>query len=218
MLGSVRLSASEFTSRPWRIHEVCNGFRVLDVWALPTPGEHGDFPRLLHLWSTFDATKTSPVVRGLFAIRWAVGRLLRLDRPEAGLGGRVRSLRDRMPAELPEQPMRLRRATSPFAGLYVTADEFAMEIANATVHGVLHIGWVADGPVHRGQMTVLVRPNGVLGHAYLAAIAPFRHLVVYPLMMRDIDRLWREPALPQGNSEDDDDERHDGAPDRGTGW
>jgi hypothetical protein len=41
-------------------------------------------------------------------------------------------------------------------------------------------------------MTVLVRPNGALGVAYLAAIAPFRHLMVYPLMMRDIGRAWRQ--------------------------
>jgi hypothetical protein len=41
-------------------------------------------------------------------------------------------------------------------------------------------------------MAVLVRPNGSLGVAYLSAIAPFRHLIVYPLMMRDIGRAWRD--------------------------
>jgi hypothetical protein len=28
----------------------------------------------------------------------------------------------------------------------------------------------------------------------MAAIAPFRHLVVYPRMIRDIGRAWRERA------------------------
>ena len=52
----------------------------------------------------------------------------------------------------------------PFTPLYVTDDEFALEIANQTVHGVMHVGWVPDGTGgHRGQMAVLVRPNGVLG-------------------------------------------------------
>ncbi len=83
----------------------------------------------------------------------------------------------------------------PFTPLYVTDDEFALEIANQTVHGVMHVGWVPDGTGgYRGQMAVLVKPNGVLGAAYMAAIAPFRHLVVYPLMMRDIGRAWRESA------------------------
>jgi len=41
-------------------------------------------------------------------------------------------------------------------------------------------------------MAVLVKPNGLLGIAYLAAIRPFRHLIVYPEMIRQIERTWRE--------------------------
>jgi hypothetical protein len=40
-------------------------------------------------------------------------------------------------------------------------------------------------------MAVLVKPNGLLGTAYMAAIRPFRHLIVYPLMMQQIEREWR---------------------------
>jgi hypothetical protein len=43
----------------------------------------------------------------------------------------------------------------------------------------------------RGQMAVLVKPNGLLGTGYMAAIRPFRHLIVYPAMMRQIERTWR---------------------------
>jgi Protein of unknown function (DUF2867) len=39
-----------------------------------------------------------------------------------------------------------------------------------------------------------VRPNGLLGAGYLAAIRPFRRLIVYPLMLRDIARKWPERA------------------------
>ena len=61
------------------------------------------------------------------------------------------------------------------------------EIVNRTMHGVMHIGWVPDqaGGYH-GQMAVLVKPNGLLGLVYMAAIAPFRHLIVYPPLMREI--------------------------------
>ena len=53
-------------------------------------------------------------------------------------------------------------------------------------------------------MAVLVKPNGLLGTAYMAAIMPFRHLIVYPPLMRDIGRDWRAsgpvraatPAIP----------------------
>ena len=193
MFGSALLDKTEHTLRPWRIHELAKDFQVLDVWALPTPGGARDFERLVELWSTFDAQRSSPVVRALFAIRWALGRALRLDRPEAGLGERVETLRDRLPVDLRGSPTGLVNEESPFRPLYLTDDEFAIEIANRTVHGVMHVGWVRNGGGDfRGQMAVLVRPNGGLGVAYLAAIAPFRHLVVYPLMMRDIGRAWRE--------------------------
>jgi len=185
------LGTAEHTARPWRIHEVTTDFHVLDVWALPTPGGPDDFGHLVRLMATLDPAQTSPVVRALFAIRWTIGRVFGLDRKETGLGTRVRRLRDRLPADLADTPSDF--DTHLFTPLFVTDDEFAMEIANQTVHGVMHVGWVPDGTGgHRGQMAVLVRPNGALGVAYLAAIAPFRHLVVYPLMMRDIGRVWRQ--------------------------
>ena len=195
MFGSAPLDKSEHTKRPWRIHDLAKDFQILDVWALPTPGGADDFAQLVDLWSTFDPGRSSPVVRALFTIRWTLGRVLGLDRPDTGLGARVETLRDRLPDDLRGAPTDLARDRSPFSPLYLTDDEFAMEIANQTVHGVLHVGWVPDGAGgFRGQMAVLVRPNGALGVAYMAAIAPFRHLIVYPLMMRDIGRAWRERA------------------------
>lgn len=60
------------------------------------------------------------------------------------------------------------------------------------MHGVMHISWVADERGgFRGQMAVLVKPNGLLGNAYMAAIAPFRHLIVYPPVMRQIGATWQ---------------------------
>ena len=59
----------------------------------------------------------------------------------------------------------------------------------------MHIGWVPVGDGYRGQMAVLVKPNGRLGSAYMLAIAPFRHLIVYPTMLREFGRSWRTPAV-----------------------
>jgi hypothetical protein len=193
MFGSGSLDKTQHTSRPWRIHEIAKDFQLLDVWALPTPGGPDDFPELVRLMATFDPGETSPVVRALFAIRWTIGRALGLDRQETGLGTRVHSLRDRLPADLADTPGDFDAHL--FTELYITDDEFALEIANQTVHGVMHVGWVPDGTGgYHGQMAVLVKPNGALGVAYLAAIAPFRHLVVYPMIMRGIGRAWRQSA------------------------
>jgi hypothetical protein len=40
-------------------------------------------------------------------------------------------------------------------------------------------------------MAVLVKPNGRLGALYMAAIRPFRHLIVYPALMRKIEQDWQ---------------------------
>jgi hypothetical protein len=81
----------------------------------------------------------------------------------------------------------------PFSSLYRLEDEWAAEIANGTMHGVLHFGWVADeAGGYRGQMAVFVRRNGLLGSAYMAAIRPFRHRIVYPQMLLVMERRWNE--------------------------
>jgi hypothetical protein len=202
-MTSARLQSSAHTSRPWRIHEITRDFGLLDVWALPTPGGPEDFPRLVELFASFDpAQSDSAAVRMLFAIREKIGAALGWDSPDAGLGSRVPSLRDRLPADLREGPPVPGFEELPAVPLYLTGDEWALEVANRTVHGVLHFGWVGDGAGgHRGQMAILVKRNGLLGAAYMAAITPFRHLVVYPQLMREIEREWQarrgEPAPVQ---------------------
>ena len=189
----MKLPNSAHTSRPWRIHGLARDFRLEDVWALPTPGGPDDFPRLVRLMASADPSRgPSRAARALWAIRWKVGGLLGWDGPDAGLGSRVPTLRDRLPTDLCETPGPGFDAL-PFAPLYLLDDEWAAEIANRTMHGVMHVGWVPDGTGgYRGQMAVLVKPNGPLGAAYMAAIGPFRHLIVYPPIMRQIGREWRD--------------------------
>jgi Protein of unknown function (DUF2867) len=197
----MKLPNTAHTSHPWRIHELTADFRLEDVWALPTPGGPDDFPRLVQNFpqllkgipSGDPSPDSSRAARTLWALRWKLGELLGWDGPDAGHGSERPTLRDRLPADLREAP------SGPdlprFTPLYLLDDEWAAEIANRTVHGIMHIGWVLDGTGgYRGQMAVYVKPNGLLGTAYMAAIKPFRHLIVYPPMMRQIERRWRARA------------------------
>jgi hypothetical protein len=188
------------TSHHWRIHELTGDFRVEDVWALPTPGGAGDFPRLIELIASGDSsTSASRAARVLWAIRWKLGQLLGWDTPVSGPDARVPTLRDRLPADLRDAPAGPRLSSLPFRPLYLLDDEWAAEIANKTMHGVMHVGWVADDAGgYRGQMAVLVKPHGLLGHAYMAAIRPFRHLIVYPQAIKQIERQWREQTVRSG--------------------
>jgi hypothetical protein len=192
----MRLPDTAHTSRPWRIHELTRDFRLEDVWALPAPGGPDDFPRAVQLIASFDPSHSSSrAVRTLFDLRWKIGGLFGWDDPDAGVGSRVPTLRDRLPADLRDAPSGPAFDALPFTSLYLLDDEWAAETANQTMHGVMHLSRVPDGTGgHRGQMAVLVKPNGLFGNTYMAAIRPFRHLIVYPPLIREIEREWRASA------------------------
>jgi len=186
----MRLPDAAHERLPWRIHDVAWDFGLEDVWQIPGTGSREDFGRVLAGFARADPSESpSAVSRGLFALRWKLGELFGWDDEDEGVGSRVPTLRDRLPADLRDGPSGPDFEALPFRPLYLTDDEFAGEIANETMHGVMHIGRVRnpDG-TFRVQMAVLVKPNGLLGIAYMAAIRPFRHLFVYPAMMRTIGR------------------------------
>ena len=190
----MRLPNAAHASRPWRIHEIAPDFELEDVWALPTPGGPDDFARLVKQFSARREASDSPlIVRALFALRFKLGKIFGWDKQEAGVGARVRSLRERLPPELREETSHGPDLNSSFSSVYQTRDEWAAEVSNQTVHAVMHIGWVRDdsGSGYHAQMAVLVKPNGLPGRAYMALIRPVRLAIVYPLMLRSIGRKWR---------------------------
>lgn len=156
-----------------------------------TPPAGGD-PGLGQLGQLGQLSRRCPlVVRFLWEARWKIGAVLGWDSGDAGVGSRVTSLRDRLPSDLRDAPTGPDFKDVPFTSVYLLDDEWAAEMANRTVHTVMHISWVPDeSGGYRGQMAVLVKPNGPLGAAYMAAIKPFRHLIVYPALMRIIERDW----------------------------
>ncbi|MFK0292754.1 DUF2867 domain-containing protein [Streptomyces sp. NPDC090442] len=194
----MRLPRTAHTDRPWRIHEIAGDFTVEDVWALPTPGGPDDLVWLVRQTAegiSDGVAGEGLVSRVLFAVRWKLGALLGWDKPGTGVGTRVPSLRDRLPADLRDGPQGPDLGLSPFTSLYQRDDEWAAEMGNKTVHAVMHIGWVPDGSGgYRGQMAVLVKSNGLFGSLYMAAIKPFRYLGVYPALMRSVGREWQANA------------------------
>lgn len=195
----MKLPNSEQTAQPWRIHELVRDFRLLDVWALPTPGGPYDFPRLVEIFTSADTADTpSAAARALWSIRWKLGEIFGWDDVDKNDLTHLEMLRDRLPADLRNAPSGPEFGALPFKPVYLLDDEWAAEVLNKTVHGVMHLSWVPDGQGrYRGQMSVYVKPNGLFGRAYLAAIGPFRHLVVYPPMLRELERRWNEASMKE---------------------
>jgi len=139
------------------------------------------------------AREASPVNRLLFGTRLLLGRWFGWDDGAARpIPGRDEaSLAERLPDDLRDTAAGLRLGSS-FSPLYRTGTEFAAELSNQTVHGVLHLAWVDHGHGrYQGQMAVYVKPRGRFGKQYMAFIAPFRHWVVYPALLRQIERAWQ---------------------------
>ena len=196
------LPTSAHDSLPWRIHEIVTDFTLEDVWALPARGGADDFQVLLDRTIASDpANAKSLPSRVLWRARDLLGSWLNLGRISApaddaagGLpipGTTETSLAGRLPDDLRDTATDLRFVSLPFEPLYRTDVEFAAEISNQTVHAVMHMGWVDRGEGrYQGQMAVYVKPRGRLGKGYMALIKPFRHWVVYPAMLRQMEREW----------------------------
>ena len=198
----MRLPKSAHESGPWRIHEIVPDFTLEDVWALPVHGGPDDFPKLLELGTSLDpANADSLPARALWRIRdrlgawFDLGRISEPDDGEQGLpipGTEQRSLTERLPDDLRGSPWHHDFGSLPFKPLYRTDNESAAEISNKTVFGVMHLAWVDKGHgQYQGQMGVYVKPRGAFGRAYMAFIKPFRYWVVYPALMRQIERRWK---------------------------
>ena len=183
------------------IAQIAPDFTLLDVWALPVRGGPEDRDCALELLASVDpANVECAASRALFWLRMRLGAWFGRDDPakrrpipgctETTLSARLPDHR-RDSARSRVLGNAMPRAAVGFTPLYRTDDEWAAEISNATVHGVLHLAWVEQSAgQYRAQMGVYVKPRGRLGEIYLMLIAPFRHLIVYPALMRQIGRAW----------------------------
>lgn len=192
----MRVPNSAHESHPWRIREIAPDFILEDVWALPVYGGAEDFDKLLEVMVSIDPVNTHSVAsRLLQRIRRSLGSWFGWDDAADNLpipGRSETSLSDRLPDDLRNTATDLHFECLPFVPLYRSDVEFAAEVSNQTVHGVIHVAWVDQGAGrYQGQMAIYVKPRGLLGKGYMALIKPFRYCFVYPALMRQIERAWQ---------------------------
>ncbi len=196
MEDSNRLPLDSHRVHGWRIDAIAPDFELLDVWRTPMSGGPDQLPDAIACVDAIDPSQGSrpSATRALFRLREWLGRVFGWDRQVNALpipGCEEASLRDRLPeherAPLPPPQ------DSPFAFRPVYRDhrEAIQELSNDTVHAVMHLSWVPQDEGYRAHMAVYVKHRGRLGRFYMRLIAPFRHFIVYPAMMRRFGALWR---------------------------
>lgn len=167
----MRIDNAEHARHTWWVQGYAQDFELLDLWQYPIEAEReDDFESFLEVHEMNDmVAETSVIVRSLFAVRLVLGRVFGWDE-KTGKG-----------------------AGSGFKEVYRDHRELVMRIENATVKALMHLGWVQlDNGHWTAQMAVYSDPKGHLGQAYMAAIKPFRHGLVYPALMRAGKRRWEQ--------------------------
>jgi hypothetical protein len=194
-----QISQREFERLPLRAHQFLADIPLHDVWAvdLPSPRPGITLDEFLRVVNEQLFTPTR-VVRGLVGLRLLIGRLLGWDRERPSThaaptfadrltdADRARSL---TPAGVREGPFRV---------VYRFENEKLVELINRTAHAAALSALVETANCYRFYFAVYVRSVGRLTPFYMAAIDPFRKLVVYPSLLRSTRANWDRTMVARG--------------------
>ena len=189
----MRISADHHRERPWRVHTLAPDFEAIDVWQFALgPGTPLLDDVLAEFWSAFrDLGETSVLAR----IRLAVGRWMKWDDHDFMLpipGCTELAVQERLTPEDRAASRAPLDAPSPIDSpvvrtVYLFDREALYEASNDTIHLMLHVGIVDGG----ATLAVYIKSRGLFSRAYMAAIGPARHLIIYPAFTRQIEAAWQ---------------------------
>src|SRR5262245_18452872 len=188
----MRLDPDEFRARPLRAHALLHDVPLEDAWAVPLSG--GGAGRTVQDVRAvmLAGRETAPaVVRGLFRLRRRIGALFGWDDQRPAWN--AESYADRLSPE-----DRARSLVAPgtldgsFRLLYRFEDEQLSELRNATVQAFVSLSIRQAPGGYLAYAGVFVKPVHRFTGLYMHAIAPFRRLIVYPAVIRRMQRAWAE--------------------------
>jgi len=188
----MRLVPDEFRARTLRVHALLHDIPLEDAWAIPLSG--GGAGRTVQDVRAvmLAGRETAPaVVQGLFWLRRRIGDLFGWDDDRPAWN--AESYADRLSPE-----DRARSLVAPgtpdgsFRVLYRFEDEQLSELRNATVQAFASLSIRQTPGGYLAYLGVFVKPVHRFTRLYMAAIAPFRRMVVYPAIIRRVQRAWAE--------------------------
>ena len=203
-----RVDGERYRGLSLRAHSFLDGVPLHDVWQVRLPGG-GPGRTLADAHAVLTDTppgSVSPAVRVLFGLRRGLGRVFNLDRKPTGPG--ANSFIERLTVADREQSMVMPgSAQGPFTVMYAFPTEAVSEARNATVHAFLVYVLEPDADTDSGAKgesgylltwAIHVKAVSALTPIYMALINPFRRLIVYPSILKQIHRRWVETYGPSG--------------------
>lgn len=192
----MRIHPQAFEALDLRVHSLLHDVPLHDVWRIELAPRQApvDMEGVRRIYSAQLSSSLNPVVRGLFALRSFLGRVFGWDveRPEA----RTQSFQNRLTEQdrarstvVPGTP------EGPFRVLYAFESEAVAEAINKTVHAFSCLALEPHDGGYFLYWAIYVRPGGVLTTMYMALIDPFRRWLVYPSVIRRLQRAWAANAF-----------------------
>src|SRR5713226_2067760 len=189
-----QIAPQEFLARPLRVHTLLSDVAMHDVWVVDLPFVRGratlqEFHRRVK--DRNFAKRISWPARALFGLRFFLGRIFGWDQEPAG--GKAKYFAERLTREDRE------RSTVPagtpekfFRMVYSFENETLLEVINRTAHAALLSALDETRQGYRFYFAVYVRELSWVTRAYMALIDPFRRWLVYPAILKQVERNWEE--------------------------
>ena len=188
----MRIDPGEFRACPLRVHALLHDVPLEDVWAIRLPGG-GAGRTIQDVRAVFIAgvEAAPPVVKGLFRLRGRIGALLGWDQERAAWNAesyvhRLSAADRAQSTAAPGTP------DGRLSLLYRFENERLSERRNATVHAFSSRSIRPTPGGYLVDLAIYAQPVHRFTRLYMRAIAPFRRLVVYPAIIRKVQRAWAE--------------------------
>lgn len=191
----MKVDRKEHIDRNLKIHDLLKDFKVEDVWLLPInlDRQHSLTDVLEQLIITKNKISEKGLVGKLFNLRLYIGKVFHWDNKKASskkysigeLGERYAKAEHLNLEDLPQSKI------GNFAPVYYLDNESLLELENNIVQAAIHLVKIQKSDNNYiVNMAVYVKPKGRLGYLYMLAIKPFRLLIVYPTLMKELKIQW----------------------------
>jgi hypothetical protein len=185
-----QISRQKFERLPLRVHAFLADVPLHDVWAVDLRRTRSGITLAEFLGRAGDLfRRPSPEVRALLSVRFFVGGLFGWD--QATPGSVSESFAQRLTDE--DRARSLAPAGTPdglFRIVYRFENEQLDEIINRTAHAGALSALVETAASYRFYFAVYVREVSPFTPLYMAAIDPFRKVIVYPALLRSVSAQW----------------------------
>jgi len=191
-----QVSQQEYEQLPLRAHLFLAGVPLHDVWAvdLESPRQGITLDEFLRV-ANQQLFTLKPVVQGLVGLRLLIGRLFGWDRPRPSMDT-APTFADRLTDADRARSLTLAGTREGlFRVVYRFENEKLVELVNRTAHAAALSALVEKADSYRFYFAVHVRSVGRFTPFYMAAIDPFRKLIVYPSLLRSVRTNWNRTIV-----------------------